>query len=157
MTSTAALSQPLYGATFGQAVKRFFAKYSTFSGRASRSEFWWVALFEILLNAVFVVLLIVVLLTTGEQTETGVRGTGPEIVVLVIWGIVALALIIPHIAITVRRLHDGNFSGVALPAQPHPVGGLDHRPGPHPHALQPRGLSLRPLAARAGVLDPRNS
>lgn len=111
MTSTAALSQPLYGATFGQAVKRFFAKYSTFSGRASRSEFWWVALFEILLNAVFVVLLIVVLLTTGEQTETGVRGTGPEIVVLVIWGIVALALIIPHIAITVRRLHDGNFSG----------------------------------------------
>ncbi|MDZ4046600.1 MAG: DUF805 domain-containing protein [Rhodoglobus sp.] len=111
MTSTAALSQPLYGATFGQAVKRFFAKYATFSGRASRSEFWWVALFEILLNAVFVVLLIVVLLTTGEQTETGVRGTGPEIVVLVIWGIVALALIIPHIAITVRRLHDGNFSG----------------------------------------------
>ncbi len=111
MTSTAALSQPLYGATFGQAVKRFFAKYATFSGRASRSEFWWVALFEILLNAVFVVLLIVVLLTTGEQTETGVRGTGPEIVVLVIWGIVAIALIIPHIAITVRRLHDGNFSG----------------------------------------------
>lgn len=111
MTSTAALSQPLHGATFGQAVKRFFAKYATFSGRASRSEFWWVALFEILLNAVFVVLLIVVLLTTGEQTETGVRGTGPEIVVLVIWGIVALALIIPHIAITVRRLHDGNFSG----------------------------------------------
>jgi uncharacterized membrane protein YhaH (DUF805 family) len=111
MTSTGALSQPLYGAAFGQAVKRFFAKYATFSGRASRSEFWWVALFEILLNAVFAVLLVVVLLTTGEQTETGVRGTGPEIVVLVVWGIVALALIIPHIAITVRRLHDGNFSG----------------------------------------------
>ena len=35
---------PLYGASFGEAVARFFMKYATFSGRASRSEYWWWAL-----------------------------------------------------------------------------------------------------------------
>ena len=44
-TSGTPLSAPLYGATFGQAIARFFKKYATFSGRASRSEFWWFFLF----------------------------------------------------------------------------------------------------------------
>ncbi|MDH6180422.1 uncharacterized membrane protein YhaH (DUF805 family) [Microbacteriaceae bacterium SG_E_30_P1] len=110
MTDTA-LSQPLYGASFGQAVSRFFKKYATVSGRASRSEYWWAALFNVLVSAVFAIILVIVLSTTGEQTSTGVRGTGPEIAVLVVWGIVVLGLIIPHIAVTVRRLHDGNFTG----------------------------------------------
>lgn len=38
------LTLPLYGATFGQAVSRFYGSYARFSGRASRSEFWWVML-----------------------------------------------------------------------------------------------------------------
>ncbi|NYF10191.1 uncharacterized membrane protein YhaH (DUF805 family) [Leifsonia sp. AK011] len=109
--ATVPLSQPLYGASFGQAVSRFFKKYATVSGRASRSEYWWVVLFGILVNAVLAILFAVVLIATGEQTSTGVRGTGPEIAVIVIWVIVFLALIIPHITVTVRRLHDGNFSG----------------------------------------------
>src|SRR4051794_3170160 len=39
-----ALSQPLYPATFLESLGRFYGKYATFSGRASRSEFWWVQL-----------------------------------------------------------------------------------------------------------------
>lgn len=35
------LSLPLYGATPGQALKRFFRGYAKLNGRASRSEFWW--------------------------------------------------------------------------------------------------------------------
>lgn len=35
---------PYYGAPIGAAVKRFFKKYTAFTGRASRSEYWWVAL-----------------------------------------------------------------------------------------------------------------
>ncbi|SKV78147.1 Predicted membrane protein [Mycobacteroides abscessus subsp. massiliense] len=38
------LTLPLYGATFGQAITRFFRSYARFSGRASRSEYWWVML-----------------------------------------------------------------------------------------------------------------
>ena len=46
------LSLPLYGATFGQAVKRFFKNYVKFSGRASRSEFWFAYLFTILVGII---------------------------------------------------------------------------------------------------------
>ena len=35
------LDWPHYGIGFLPAVKRAFQKYATFSGRASRSEFWW--------------------------------------------------------------------------------------------------------------------
>jgi hypothetical protein len=35
---------PLYNAGPVVAVKRFFTKYADFSGRASRSEYWWVVL-----------------------------------------------------------------------------------------------------------------
>ena len=49
---------------------------------------------------------------SGEvQPSGGVKGTGPEIAVLVIFGLLYLAVIIPSIALTVRRLHDANFSG----------------------------------------------
>ena len=110
--STLALSQPLYGATLVEAVKRFFAKYATFSGRASRSEYWWVAVAFLIVSVLFGGILALVLATTGEvQPSGGVRGTGPEIAVLVIFGLLYLAVIIPSISVTVRRLHDANFSG----------------------------------------------
>ena len=35
------LELPLYGASWQEAMRRFFLKYATFRGRASRSEFWW--------------------------------------------------------------------------------------------------------------------
>ena len=39
------INMPWYGIDFVNAIKRFFTKYATFSGRASRGEFWWVMLF----------------------------------------------------------------------------------------------------------------
>ena len=57
--SSVPLSQPLYGATLGQAVKRYFTKYATTSGRASRSEYWWATLAVGLVNLVFAILLVV--------------------------------------------------------------------------------------------------
>lgn len=102
------LSQPLYGASFGQAVSRFFTKYATFSGRASRSEFWWVTLAFFILYGI----LGGILGATGSIHPDGtfhVEGLG--LVVAIIWVLISLAVIIPNIALTVRRLHDGNFSG----------------------------------------------
>ncbi|WP_298228535.1 DUF805 domain-containing protein [Gryllotalpicola sp.] len=42
--------QPLYGATFGQAFTRFWQRYALFYGRASRSEFWWWFLVNVLVG-----------------------------------------------------------------------------------------------------------
>ena len=106
------LSQPLYGASLGDAVRRFFKKYATFTGRASRSEYWWWYLVSFIVTGVLQGLA----LATGgvgalaEDGTTQAPGAGYWIftILLLIW---ALATIVPSIAVLVRRLHDANFSG----------------------------------------------
>ncbi len=112
-TEEVPLSQPLYGATIGQAVRRFFKKYATFSGRASRSEFWWWALVSVV---VATVLYVISLLLGGAGTTvdpaTGQAAFGPGYTVgVVLSGIWALATLVPWLALSWRRFHDTNRSG----------------------------------------------
>ena len=72
---------------FGQAISTCFAKYATFSGRASRPEFWWFFLFQILVSIVASML--------GD----------------VVAGLVSLALLLAALAVGARRLHDIGKSG----------------------------------------------
>ncbi len=93
------INMPWYGIDFVNAIKRFFTKYATFSGRASRGEFWWVMLFLFLVSFVFNLL---------------TRASSFFNVLSAIWG---LAILVPQIALAVRRVHDANLPGgwVALP------------------------------------------
>ncbi|MDD5359641.1 MAG: DUF805 domain-containing protein [Sulfurovaceae bacterium] len=77
-------------------------KYADFNGRASRSEYWWFALLQ------FLIFLVLSFITGGLiNYETGeMNGLGAVIFVLAI-----LALIVPAIAVSVRRLHDTDKSG----------------------------------------------
>ena len=63
---------PLPGASFGEAIKRFFQRYAQFRGYASRSEFWWSYLF--LVGSLFVLYLVfgvgIVALITNEASES---------------------------------------------------------------------------------------
>jgi uncharacterized membrane protein YhaH (DUF805 family) len=113
MTELAApLSQPLYGATFGQAINRFFKKYATFTGRASLSEYWWVSLALFLVTAVLYGLGIGIGIATGTPDGAGgVTFGAVGVIFFVLLGLFSLAVVVPGIAVTVRRLHDGNFSG----------------------------------------------
>ena len=104
------LDQPDYRCTFGNAVKRFFKKYTVFSGRASRREFWWVILFFVLCNiAIGFVGGMFMLVSAAIPT-----------VLSVLW---TLATIVPYLAVAVRRLHDSNKSGwwVLLPGIPYVI------------------------------------
>jgi len=71
-------------------------KYATFSGRASRSEYWWFALFSIIASAV----LGIIDATIFGNANGGILGT-----------IFSLAVLVPSIAVGVRRLHDLGRSG----------------------------------------------
>ncbi len=53
------LDLPRYGATFGEAFKLFFLKYGTFEGRASRSEYWWVMLLNVMVTSACFALMVV--------------------------------------------------------------------------------------------------
>ncbi|MBD3807717.1 MAG: DUF805 domain-containing protein [Epsilonproteobacteria bacterium] len=89
--------------TFGESINTCLKqKYADFDGRASRSEYWWFALFQ------FLIYLVLTLVTGGIiNYETGEMNSFGAIVLL----LAVLALIVPAIAAAVRRLHDTDKSG----------------------------------------------
>jgi uncharacterized membrane protein YhaH (DUF805 family) len=74
-------------------------KYATFSGRARRSEYWYFVLFNIIFS------IIAMALDNLLGTAMPGVGYGP------IYGLYTLAIIIPGLAVAVRRLHDVEKSG----------------------------------------------
>lgn len=80
--------------TFPEAVRRCFALYATFSGRARRSEFWFFWLFNLLAHGVAGIL------------DAALFGTATPLN-----AIVSLLLLVPNLAVSVRRLHDVGRSG----------------------------------------------
>jgi uncharacterized membrane protein YhaH (DUF805 family) len=95
-----AMNKPYYGIPFVEACKRFFQKYAIFSGRASKSEFWWAYLM------VFGVSFVLEIFNSASNDHLGFIGT--------IW---SLGTFVPMLAIMSRRLHDTNKSAwwMALP------------------------------------------
>ena len=81
---------------FGQAIAACLSKYADFQGRAARPEYWWFALFNALAS------------TLASIVDKGLIGYP------VLQVIVALGLIIPTVAVAVRRLHDTDRSGFWL-------------------------------------------
>lgn len=68
-------------------------KYTVFSGRARRAEFWWFTLVNWIISVVL-------------QIFDNAVGTGG-----VLGGLYALAVLLPSIAVAIRRLHDTDRSG----------------------------------------------
>ena len=76
--------------SFTDAIKSGFRNYANFKGRASRSEFWWWTLFAVLVQAA----------TSGLNDNIN--------------SVASLVLLLPGIAVNVRRLHDTNRRGTWL-------------------------------------------
>lgn len=89
-------------------------RYAEFSGRSRRTEYWMFFLFQILLAVAFWVLMAIVgggaLMSGGDPTALAAAG-GAILIVTALYGLVSLALLVPAIAVTVRRLHDTNRTG----------------------------------------------
>jgi uncharacterized membrane protein YhaH (DUF805 family) len=103
------LDWPHYGISLRGAVVRGFKKYATFAGRASRSEYWWWTLF----TAVGLLVLALPAAVIGIQTSPdGGRTPGlPAVPLIILLVVFYLAILVPTIAVTVRRLHDVGYSG----------------------------------------------
>lgn len=112
------MSKPLYGATFSQAVVRFFSRYARFKGYSSRSEFWWVYLLDCVVGAAFAFLLLlssIPILGSVEfeerANEAAIRAGAPDAMVpMMLIGLCMFAYwlgtLVPRVALTVRRLRD---------------------------------------------------
>lgn len=107
------LDKPYYGCGMMEAVRRAFLKYAVFSGRASRGEFWWWWLFQLLVG-IGVTVVAAMLMLAGLPNPLLIIFI---VVPYIIWNLVTL---VPNLAVAVRRLHDTNKSGwlVLIPAVP---------------------------------------
>ena len=77
---------PAYNVSFGEAFKRFWKNYANFSGRATRSEYWWWFLANFLITSAAALI--------------------PFL--NIVWGLVTL---VPSFALGFRRMHDVGRSG----------------------------------------------
>ena len=75
---------------FLEAVALFFSRYTDFGGRSRRSEYWWVMLFNVIVSFVLAMLPNSLAFLSG------------------LW---SLAILVPSLAICIRRLHDVGKSG----------------------------------------------
>jgi uncharacterized membrane protein YhaH (DUF805 family) len=109
-TAQGAQRRTAQGAVVAQAaaaVASAAEKYALFTGRATRSEFWWWSAF---LSALLSVLAAVQLLALGDGTRGPVSQVATQITEI-LFVLLVLALFVPSQAVLVRRLHDVNLSG----------------------------------------------
>ena len=83
---------------FGDAIKNGFQNYANFRGVASRSEFWYWTLFTVLVSLGTSIVDSAIGLALDMQAFTLVNTLG------------SLALLLPGLAVAVRRFHDAGFS-----------------------------------------------
>ncbi|MCI6388912.1 MAG: DUF805 domain-containing protein [Ruminococcus sp.] len=92
----------------------FWKNYANFNGRARRSDYWYVALAEAVIGMVFgilagIIIAIVYNVTWDDEVMAVVGAIAGGIL-----GLYSLATIVPHLSLTVRRLHDIGKGGVYL-------------------------------------------
>ena len=83
---------------FGEAIQSGFQNYVNFSGRSQRSAYWYWVLFAVLAGV------------AGAIVDGILFGYKPE-GINAVQAIVGLALLLPGIAVAVRRLHDLDRTG----------------------------------------------
>jgi len=83
---------------FGESISTCMSKTFTYSGRASRSEYWWFYLFTIIVS-------------WGAQIVSSTIYTTGDPMVSLLPNIISLAFMFPILAVGSRRLHDIGKSG----------------------------------------------
>ena len=104
------------------AYKKFWTRYADFSGRSSRSDYWWVVLCNFLITLPFSLIaffgFFIPLFSEFYYSKMydyepdlsgAMAGAGLAMFIMFLLVIYCLATIVPHLAITVRRLRDAGF------------------------------------------------
>jgi uncharacterized membrane protein YhaH (DUF805 family) len=113
-------------------------KYAVFTGRAQRAEYWWFALFNLL------IMLALTFIDSLIGTYSVDAGLG------LFSGLYALAVLLPGIGVAIRRLHDTSRSGWWLLIGLVPLVGaivliiffvMDSTPGENQHGPNPKGVT----------------
>ena len=96
--------------TFFESITTVFRKYAEFGGRAGRPEFWWFTLFSTLVTNLLGALTASV---DGRQFDFSLTANSFSgyVSFATVWGIIVL---LPSLAVTVRRLRDAGYGWAPL-------------------------------------------
>ena len=115
-------------------------KYAVFSGRARRAEYWYFYLFNLLIGIAISIVGLIITFISGDFSTM--------IIVNILAWIYSLAILLPALGVTVRRLHDTGKSGWMMFIVLIPFVGaiwllvlmcLDSDPGENEYGPNPKG------------------
>ncbi len=115
--------------------------YATFTGRARRKEYWYFVLFSVLIMIVIAVVEDVLGLTRGEDGGVLAR-------------IYELAVMVPIVAVGVRRMHDTDHTGwwLIVPIVNFVFACMDGDPVPNRFGDDPKASERLPVTPSASSL-----
>lgn len=125
-------------------------KYVTFSGRASRSEYWYFVLFSTIISMVLTGIDIAMGSGSAETAMNAEEGVAMSVNMGWLSGVYALAVFLPSLAVLFRRLHDTDHSAWWIFIGLIPIIGAivllvflvkDSTPGNNQYGPNPKGIN----------------
>ena len=102
-----------------RAYKNFFKGYADFTGRSTRSDFWWVWLMNSILFLPLYIFYFQMALKDSRETDP-ILG----VAIISVYMILAIVLFTPSLAVKVRRLRDAGFHWAFIFLHFVPMGGI---------------------------------
>ena len=110
------------------AYKNFFKNYAEFTGRSTRPDYWWVWLGNLILSIPFwIIYFYTVFLSTVMYSVSDSASEATFMVfglVAIIYAVFYLAILVPTLALSVRRLRDAGFHWAFIFLRFAPMGGI---------------------------------
>ena len=110
------------------AYKNFFKNYAEFTGRSTRPDFWWVWLGNLILSIPFwIIYFYTVFLSAVRYSVSDLASEATFMVfglVAIIYAVFYLAILVPTLALSVRRLRDAGFHWAFIFLRFAPMGGI---------------------------------
>ena len=110
------------------AYKNFFKNYAEFTGRSTRPDYWWVWLGNFILSIPFwIIYFYTVFLSTVMDSVSDSASEATFMffgLVAIIYAVFYLAILVPTLALSVRRLRDAGFHWAFIFLRFAPMGGL---------------------------------
>ena len=110
------------------AYKNFFKNYAEFTGRSTRPDYWWVWLGNLILSIPFWIIYFYTVFLSAVMDSVSDSASEATFMVFglvaIIYAIFYLAILVPTLALSVRRLRDAGFHWAFIFLRFAPMGGI---------------------------------
>lgn len=93
----------------GESIRLFYKNYVNFEGRATRAEYWWPTLMQVIIYTGLCIIFVAMVVSGDWESNEGVETGG--LIILIIGALFYLINLLPGIAVKVRRFHDLDQTG----------------------------------------------